>query len=177
MVSELRGASDQTADVRVGIGMGAWKTVITQKADVIGKRSFSQDGQQWTVMFYKPTAGASADTTQVRLKHTVRDDRLNVRLVATDSEGKERVPGTWRGQSKNGFANDTAIFQDLPLSSIKEFRFQVRPYNWVEFKNARLARMRSSTSPGGTTAGLGWKWRGPFPLGPRLQPECLISGG
>jgi hypothetical protein len=32
----------------------------------------------------------------------------------------------------------TVVFADLPLSSIKEFRFQVRPYCWVEFKNVSL---------------------------------------
>lgn len=26
----------------------------------------------------------------------------------------------------------------MPLSSIKEFRLQVRPYDWVEFKNVSL---------------------------------------
>jgi len=31
-----------------------------------------------------------------------------------------------------------AVFHDLPLSSIKEFRLQVRPYYWVEFKNVSL---------------------------------------
>jgi hypothetical protein len=72
---ELRGVSDQTADVRVGVGMGAWKTVITQKANVIGKRSFSQDGQQWTVMFYKPTAGASG---------TQRKSGSSIPCVTTD---------------------------------------------------------------------------------------------
>jgi hypothetical protein len=58
--------------------------------------------------------------------------------VATDSEGKEHVPGTWGGESRGNSSNDTAIFHDLPLSSIKEFRFQVRPYYWVEFKNVSL---------------------------------------
>ena len=30
------------------------------------------------------------------------------------------------------------ITYDLPLSSIKEFRFQVSPYDWVEFRNVSL---------------------------------------
>jgi hypothetical protein len=137
----LRAVSEQTADVRVGVCMGEWQTVISQKADSAGMQSFSRDGRQWTVTFRKATAAAIAGTTQFKLTHTVPYDKWRVRLVAVDSKGKEHAPETWggsSGQGHDGLSNDTFGFQGLPLSSIKELRFQVRPYYWVEFKNVSL---------------------------------------
>jgi len=139
MFSASLGASAQTADFRVGISMGAWETVISQKPDSVGRRTFSRDGQQWTVTFHKATAGASADTTQVRLTTTLRwpesYGKLTKRLVAVASDGSEHAPSI---DSVKDSGNGVAVFQDLPLSSIKEFRFQVRPYYWVEFENVSL---------------------------------------
>ena len=34
--------------------------------------------------------------------------------------------------------NSDVLFWNLPLSSIKEFRLQVRPYHWVDFQNISL---------------------------------------
>jgi len=31
-----------------------------------------------------------------------------------------------------------AVFRNLSMHSVKEIRFQVRPYDWVEFKNVSL---------------------------------------
>ena len=44
--------------------------------------------------------------------------------------------GTEHGASIEN--NHVAVFLGLLLSSIKEFRFQVRPYYWVEFDNVSL---------------------------------------
>ena len=144
--SVSRGASDQTADCRVGIAKGAWETVITQSAQNGGRRTFSRDGEQWTVIFRKATAVASGGA-QVKLAYTVPYGRWNMQLVAAASDGSEHTSSTTDGFSGGGclsgsiyrgYATEIAVFQDLPLSSIKELRLQVRPYDWVEFKNVSL---------------------------------------
>jgi hypothetical protein len=144
--SVSRGAPDLTADCRVGIAKGAWETVITQNAQNNGRRTFSRDGEQWTVIFRKATAVASGGA-QVKLAYTVPYGRWNMQLVAAASDGSEHASSTTDGFSGGstlsgsiyrGYATEIAVFQDLPLSSIKEFRLQVRPYDWVEFKNVSL---------------------------------------
>ncbi|MFV1967739.1 MAG: hypothetical protein ACC628_20095, partial [Pirellulaceae bacterium] len=59
--------------------------------------------------------------------------KLKTRLVAVANDGSEHA--SLIGYIGN---NGTAVFRGLPLSSIKEFKFQVRPYDWVEFKNVSL---------------------------------------
>ncbi len=135
-------ASAPTTDLLVGDDMGPWETVISQKPDRAGRRTFSRDGRQLTITFRKATAGF-ANTAQVRLtipspsmltcgvvcatSHV--SGELASRLVAVASDGSEHA--TW-------IQGGRAVFDDLPLSSTKEFRFQVRPYCWVEFKNVSL---------------------------------------
>ena len=100
-----------------------------------------------------PTVGASADTTQVgrtstrvRLKTTLRwpesYGKLARRLVAVASDGSEQATSIGVGVGPDSSA---AIFPDLPLSSVKEFRFKVCPYDWVEFKTSHSNRGRRRT--------------------------------
>jgi len=135
--------SGQTTDLLVGDDMGPWETVISRRPDRAGRRTFSRDGQQLTVTFQKATVGPSAHTTQVKL--TIPSPsiltcgvisatgsvsgKLAMQLVAVASDGSEHA--TW-------ILNGRAVFYDLPLSSITELRFQVRPYCWVLFKNVSL---------------------------------------
>ena len=118
------GASAATADFRVGVSMGAWETVITQKADGAGTSSFSRDGQQWTVTFLKAeSAGRMADdSTRVILRATDSYGKWNKRLVAVANNGSEHAASI-------GFKGEdgAAYFEGLPLPSVKEFRYQVRP--------------------------------------------------
>ena len=62
----------ETANLGVGIDMGPWETVMTQKADRGGTSTLSRDGQQYTVTFQKATAGplSGAWQTQVALSRT-----------------------------------------------------------------------------------------------------------
>jgi hypothetical protein len=138
MFSAVLAAFAQTIDFRVGINMGAWETVISWKADSAGTSSFRRDGQEWTVTFHKATTRHNAtkgDTTQVGLTSTYTYGQWNKRLVAVASDGSEHA--TSIGYNEGG-DNGPAVFHDLPLSSIKEFRLQVRPYYWVEFQNVSL---------------------------------------
>ncbi len=127
-----------TTDLRVGVSMGAWETVVSRKPDIAGVSTFSRDGQEWTVSFGKATTShetAAGDTTQVVLRSTRTWGLWTKRLVAVASDGSEHV--TSIGNNVGGDTG-TAVFRNLRLSSIKEFRLQVRPYHWIEFKNISL---------------------------------------
>jgi hypothetical protein len=135
-------ASALTADLWVGIDMGPWQTVIHQKPDRAGKQTFDYEGQQFSVTFQKPTAEPSAPSTQVRLATSfpilpcviqpawpAGSVKLAQWLVAVAHDGNEHLAWIEGGR---------AVFPDLPLSSITEFRFQVRAYHWAEFQDVSL---------------------------------------
>ena len=130
----------------VGVSMGEWETVIRRKPNGPSVASFSRDGQEWTVKFLKPPTKTPPDTTQVRIKtsspplqpglYNSKDlkwlefhGKLDNRLVAVDNDGKEY---------SSPIRNSVATFDKLPLSSLKEYRFQVRPFSWVAFENVSL---------------------------------------
>ena len=74
----------------------------------------------------------------MKLTHNVPYGRWNLGLTAIDTYGKEHAPGSWGGRGSNDLSYDAAVYADLRLSAIEEFRFQVRPYHWVEFENVSL---------------------------------------
>ena len=106
--------SAQTTDLRVGINMGAWETVITRKPDSAGRSSFNWEGREWDVMFYKPktirkaAAGKSANATQITLRSpSYTSGQWNKRLVALANDGSEHVSliskTACRGLRRGGF--------------------------------------------------------------------------
>jgi hypothetical protein len=144
----------ETAVLRVGVSREAWETVASQTPDRGGSSSFDRFGRQWTVVFDKAEARGPRDQAQVRLKTTLSGytayNEVTQRLVAVTSDEKEHTPKGEVGDWENG----RTITYDLPLSSTKEFRFQVSPYDWVEFANISLqlgqktdVRVRSLKAP------------------------------
>jgi hypothetical protein len=128
----------ETAVLRVGVSKEAWETVASQTPDRGGSSNFDRYGRQWTVVFDKAEARGPRDQTQVRLKTTFSGykayNEVTQRLVAVTSDEKEHAPRGEVGDWENG----RTITYDLPLPSIKEFRFQVSPYDWVEFDKISL---------------------------------------
>ena len=131
-------ASAPMAVFRVGVSREAWETVASQQPDRAGSSRFDRYGCDWTVVFDKAESRGAIGGTQVKLKTTLAGyEAFNVvtqRLVAVTSDGNEHATKLGEGDWKRG----RTIIYDLPLSSIKEFRFQVSPYDWVEFRNVSL---------------------------------------
>ncbi len=124
-----------TTDLRVGVSMGEWETVLSWKPDTAGRRSFSRDGREWTVTFRKATTVHNKTRVTVKsLSYTY--GQWNKRLVAVASDGNEHASRI-HGGGLDGNRGE-AVFHNLPLSSIKEFRLQVRPFCCVEFDNVSL---------------------------------------
>lgn len=58
-------------------------------------------------------------------------------VIAIDKDGK--IYATGHGSIASGKIDQlTASFRNLKLDQIEEFQYQVRPYQWVEFKNVSL---------------------------------------
>ena len=84
-------ASTLMTDLRVGVSMGAWETVITQKPDRGGRQTFTRDGEQWTATL-QSHKGAGKAAERVSVRHTIPRGRLAFRLVAVADDGSEHVP-------------------------------------------------------------------------------------
>jgi hypothetical protein len=58
---------------------------------------------------------------------------------------------------KGNWDSGRTIIFHLPLSSIREFPFQVSPYEWVEFKNISLHPARKTAVTVGPYAASPWQ--------------------
>jgi hypothetical protein len=61
----------------------------------------------------------------------------DTRVVAVDRDDQEQV-STRQAAGNGPLKQQTVTFSHLPLAQVKEFRFQVRPYRWVEFRHVSL---------------------------------------
>jgi beta-lactamase regulating signal transducer with metallopeptidase domain/tetratricopeptide (TPR) repeat protein len=117
---------DKKTNIRLGIATGKWETLISQKADFSGVYS-NKD-----ITWHGPIDNNGKTVLHVAHKF----EELNVRIVAVDKNGKEFIGGGGSA-SKDGIESMQITF-DVPVSDIKEFQFQTRPYEWVEFKDVYL---------------------------------------
>ncbi len=132
MVQVQTGAA-RTATIRVGIGEGKWETVATWKPGHEGKANLSREGKNLLIEYGKAVERTNdPDSTDIQIRHTL-PRAWNMRLLTIGKDGKET--------GKELFDVDGAAMYTLaevPLSSIKEFQFQVRPYYWAEFGSVEL---------------------------------------
>ncbi len=118
--------------VRFGVANGPWGTTAERNQGDTGLHMYPIDRG---VVFSEPVE--KADKTVVA---TVAYGKVDgeKRIVAVDDKGKEYTASSMH----DGFVGDivqmTATFSNLPLEQIKQFRFQSRPYKWVEFRNVSL---------------------------------------
>jgi hypothetical protein len=144
--SAVFAGSAKTTDLRVGISLGEWETVVTRRPDSAVRASFTRDGREWTVTFGPATTRRNARAgymTRVAVSSTPLHTygQWKTRLVAVASDGSEHA--SWIGKADGAEAtmdgnSGVAVFRALPLSSIKEFRLQLRPFHCVEFDNISL---------------------------------------
>ncbi len=125
-------ASAPMTDLRVGISMGTWETVLTEKPESARREVFNSDGEQWTVIFQKQRVTGRKAPGKTLVRHTVPVGRFAMRLVTVADDGTEDAFVVGRH-----WDNRISVTH-RPRSSIQEFRLQVRPYHWVEFQGISL---------------------------------------
>ena len=118
-----------TVGVGVGVAAGSWETV----ASSAGKGVRSADRASGGVVFAEPYEVESQ--TRITVSNTLVD--FDCRVIAVDTDGEPHMPSARRGRAGT-MRQTTASFHNLALSDIREFRFQARPFSWVEFKNVSL---------------------------------------
>jgi len=114
--------------IRIGVAAGPWKTISSHE----GKRmTIGKEGDiLWSQAFQ------SYSGTHIVASREWRKDQVE-RVIAIDKDDKIHTAG--HGSVASGNIDQlTANFRNLKLEQIKEFLYQVRPYQWVEFKNVSL---------------------------------------
>jgi ankyrin repeat protein len=121
-------SKQEKLDLRLYIAAGPWENV-----SVVPKNSLPVSSAG--VVFSVPQQTANGTTITVSDSYFEYDSRI----IAIDLEDKIYTAST-RNRSAETTDNirQTTVNFDLELSKIKEFRFQTRPYEWVEFKNVSL---------------------------------------
>src|SRR5262249_6223875 len=119
-------------------GLAPWRTIATES--LIPQTSTGQrlpGDPNWTVNFHRPPYGATGDAyVSVVFGPTFR--LWTHRAVALDTNGVEHPYHGAQGTPFETMTLWTYSWENLPLTKVKEFRFQVRPLHWVEFPNIAL---------------------------------------
>jgi hypothetical protein len=121
---------EQTStSITLGISTSPWETLATHT----GKGPTTTGGKM--IIFSQ----AFETKNSVAITVSAKGDKTRAeRVVAIDNEGQTHTP---QGQSSLG-SNDldqiTVEFDGMQLKDIKEFQFQIRPYERVTFKNISI---------------------------------------
>jgi beta-lactamase regulating signal transducer with metallopeptidase domain len=115
--------------VRAGVAAGPWKTISSHE----GNRM--EIGRENTVLWSQAFQNDSG-TYIVASREWQKDQ--NERVIAIDKDGKIHTTGQGGSVSSGKIHQLTSNFGNLKLEQIKEFQYQIRPYQWVEFKNVSL---------------------------------------
>jgi hypothetical protein len=117
--------------VTFSVAAGPWKTVETADKRTGAFSKGLQKGMGY--IFSDPFATRAG--VLLAVTYSIPDDE--VRLVAVDREGKERLPLRRSGGSARGFYQVVGEF-DLTPDQVDEFRLQTRSYEHLEIKDVAL---------------------------------------
>lgn len=132
-----------TANVRVGVAAGEWKT----RAKCDTTRGGSLEGTDQVIL--SPAIESGGDTFVV-VTHNLGEDQT--RLVAIDAAGNEHVGDPSTGAGNGRVTQDSIKFAHLAMSDIRTLQFQARPYQWILFTNIALAPTAQGAQPPGPAA-------------------------
>jgi hypothetical protein len=131
--------SVRTANLHVAVAAGDWTTIGTHGTTGAHAMELRTGETHWIVSFTEPDDDADGSSFVSVTYTRYTPDEQDTRLIAVDRGGQEHT--AFRSEGPNAIGNArqlTAAFENLPLNQIREFRFQARPYQWVEFRNVSL---------------------------------------
>ncbi len=115
--------------IRIGVAAGPWKTIASNE----GKWMTSGRGSDvvWSQAFQD-----NSGTHIIASREWDKDQ--NGRIIAIDKNGQIHTTRDGGSVSSGKVLQRTSHFRNLNIEQIKEFQYQVRPFQWVEFKNVSL---------------------------------------
>jgi prepilin-type processing-associated H-X9-DG protein len=123
--------SQESFALRVGIAAGEWQTLAAMK----GPGGSGARGLPGGVVSFSPPY-LIGDELGVTISDNIISRQCRIMLV--DVNGRAHKAKSYSADRVGGIRQATARFDKLPLEEVKEFRFQTRPYEWIEFRNISL---------------------------------------
>ncbi len=124
-------------NIRVGVGSGPWTTTVSDENTRVGWSESTSDKPTYIFGSLTKTDGGSAITLSIGNTSPQQADLDDVRVVAVDAAGHERLPVSIGDNSANSLDQIQSQF-DLPPAAIKSVRLETRPFHWVTFHNVPL---------------------------------------
>ena len=139
-------ATLRATDIRIGFGFGEWETVFGSGTNGPGGTNPFHDGVRWQLGWSAPLETKNGETVT---NWTVpRNPHWETRVIAVKSDGTEVTTGNRSSANEQ----TTWRFADLPLAQVRDFRFQVRRVQWIEFRGVALAPSASASRDHSTAA-------------------------
>jgi hypothetical protein len=120
-----------STSIKCGIASADWQTIASFPPDKLAAGTVTHDGVAWKLMQGAVTTGEAGATASLTGTWQVA---WQSRLVAVGATGEEKAP---TGETSSGERMEWH-FSDVKTSDLKQWRFQVRPYEWIEFRDVAL---------------------------------------
>jgi predicted Ser/Thr protein kinase/type II secretory pathway pseudopilin PulG len=124
--------------LKVGFASGEGTVMSTRGVEGQNSSDISQtNGGRFQVMSTSPVEGDGF--ISLTYSYTALHD-WDPYVTAVDDEGKIHEVSNFSGASSDnpGWGQLQAEFAGLKLSDVREFRFALRPFHWIEFRNISL---------------------------------------
>ena len=136
VLEALYPAKQTHAQIMVGIASGPWAT-SSVNFNVSTNDGSAVVGLDKTYIF-SPLVETKSGVVLMIATSTLKDD---VRILALDAKGKEKLPTEISDDSAGNLSLITAHF-GLTRDAIHSFRIDSRPYRWVTFNDVALTSLK-----------------------------------
>lgn len=127
----------ETTTLRLGIASGDWQTLVAGR-----HYGFYRKGEDSIVVRTPERVGGPfgvrPEEKGLHISVTYNITDRDFRVVAVDKKGKVHFSSRGGSSGTDNLRRTTASFPDLTRDKLQEYRFQVRPHEWVEFKDISL---------------------------------------
>ena len=124
--------------IRCGVAAGAWETLDSNSISALYGQSVDLLYQHTHVALIFSRTSEIDKNVVVTVTNTLPDTLATWRVLAVDTAGKIYTSSGGSRMGGNGVQQETCMFAGLPPKRIQAFLFQVRPYEWAEFRGIAL---------------------------------------
>jgi hypothetical protein len=127
----------EKATLRLGYSFDPWRTVLTDRPGHSSITNSVKAGDpKWTAILNH----VNDDGTDTHLTMVLDYDQKNwnMRTIAVDRAGGEHPHTRATGTPTKDTTTWTYTFSDLTMDDLAEFRVQIRPIHWAEFRDVAL---------------------------------------
>ncbi|MBN1437364.1 MAG: carboxypeptidase regulatory-like domain-containing protein [Sedimentisphaerales bacterium] len=149
----------ETTIIHFGVAAAQWTTQVSFDGQGAGQYAHGE------YEFLCSGARVQDDLTCVTVSHTML--AFARRTIAVDNNGVIHYANYLSEGAIDGVRQTTFGFRDLPIENIREFQFQTRPFEWVQFDNVALRSdcatdVQNETEVEDAAAGAEWYEQSPI---------------